>query len=108
MLGGHQSVARYLLDAGADPNVKDANQWSALSKASAIGDLAMVQFLVKRGAETASKDDHEFTPFQKAVQNVHHNIFAYFRELGPRHRSTHPKNFKSRRHHPFNNGKLLV
>jgi len=81
-LKGHQAVARSLLDAGADPNIKDKYRWSALSKVSAIGDLAMVRFLVTRGSETTSKDDHGCTPFHRAVQNGHQTIVAYFRDIG--------------------------
>ena len=50
---GHSTTAKALLDAGARPNVKDANEdgWTALTVASAYGHYATVQTLLNGGAD---------------------------------------------------------
>lgn len=55
--GGHDDVARYLLDAGADVNAASPNGTTALMMAVRGGHAAVVELLLARGADVAHRND---------------------------------------------------
>jgi uncharacterized protein len=54
----HSHVVRILLEAGANPNVRQSAGWTPLHAAAANGDLASVDLLLDAGADfTATNDE---------------------------------------------------
>lgn len=52
--GGHADAARLLLDASADVNSRDDAGWTAHAIAASLGNLALVELLVSRGAKASA------------------------------------------------------
>jgi uncharacterized protein len=56
--GRHAAVVRVLLEAGADPDARQAEGWTALHSAARNGDLPTVDLLLAAGADpTATNED---------------------------------------------------
>ena len=53
---GHDKIAEIILKAGADPNGRDAKEWTPLHFAAAGGNLSCVQLLMKYKANPQAKD----------------------------------------------------
>jgi ankyrin repeat protein len=54
----HTAAVRMLLDAGADPNVRQSHGWTPLHAAAANADIESVRALLRAGADpTATNDD---------------------------------------------------
>lgn len=55
--GGHLDAARRLLDAGAEPNERQAEGYTPLHSAAEHGDPALTRLLLSRGADPAATTD---------------------------------------------------
>ena len=53
---GKADVVELFLDAGTDPNVKDATTWTALMLATEKGHITVIQALIDAGADLEAKD----------------------------------------------------
>lgn len=60
--GGHLATVRYLLDHGADINLRDPNRRTALGYAVQGGNDAIIKLLMARGAEPKPKTGGGFRP----------------------------------------------
>ena len=61
-------IAGALLDAGADPNVRQSAGWAPLHAAAANGDLASVELLLDAGADPAASNEEGRTVLQMAEE----------------------------------------
>jgi len=59
---------KYLIENGADPNIKDYNGQSSLQKAAYYSDLETIKYLVEHGADVNSKGNNGETPLMGAVK----------------------------------------
>lgn len=66
-LHGYQEMAKFLLNAKADPTVKDALGKTALHYAAQEHRLPMVELLVASGADVNAQDLHGNTPISSAI-----------------------------------------
>jgi len=66
----HQESAVALLDAGADPNARQAQGWTPLHSAAANGLVGLVQTLLERGADPAVTNDDGKTPADVAEDDA--------------------------------------
>jgi ankyrin repeat protein len=68
---GHEDIARYLLDAGADPNLAATNSFQVrpIHAATARRSEAIVRLLLERGADPNSRQQNGFTALHAAAQN---------------------------------------
>lgn len=79
-----EEKARMILNAGADPNVKDAEGRTPLHQAAAssrIG-LNLVQELVEKGARVDEQDFHHRTALYEAVKRKKRDIINFLVEHG--------------------------
>lgn len=60
------TMVQLLLDAGANPNAKTKNDFTALQAAAMTGDAIGAEKLLKAGADPKSKDDRGHTPQDEA------------------------------------------
>jgi len=68
---GHVQTARALLDAGADPNLKDhygVGQLTPLHVAAGQGHVDVMRLLLDRGGEVNARDLGDCTPLHHAAQ----------------------------------------
>jgi hypothetical protein len=69
---GHLDAVRFLLERGADPNVRCG--WTALHHAADRGDRALVELLLKHGADATIADDHGRLPGDLARAHAHQAV----------------------------------
>jgi len=76
---GHEDIATYLLDHGADINARDVRGWTPLYSACANDHLVMVVLLVSKGADPTITDSHDggSTPLMIAAAWGHVAIVHY-------------------------------
>ena len=67
-VGGHEEVARILLDGGADAAAQNKDGWTPLHVASFEGHLQVVRILLEHGAPTTAQDKVGSTPLHLALQ----------------------------------------
>ncbi len=67
-LNGHLEIVPYLIEKGADVNVKDRWQQTPLHLASEKGHLEVVQCLTEKGADINVKDDNGQTALHFASE----------------------------------------
>jgi ankyrin repeat protein len=64
---GNCDIVKQLIEAGADVNLRDAHEQSAIERALDEGNGSMVTLLVEHGADLKSWDDIGLTPFTRAA-----------------------------------------
>ncbi|GFR19820.1 ANK_REP_REGION domain-containing protein [Trichonephila clavata] len=67
-----------LIKAGADPNVQDSEKRTPLHCAAGIGDEKSVNVLLEHGADSSKKDKQEKTPLQVAIDNHNYHVERHF------------------------------
>ena len=85
---GHQDVAAYLLDRGADVNTVDpSNQTTPLYTAALWGYTSLASMLIQRGANVNAQDDRDSTPLRRALASYgqSHELPEPHGEEGQRH-----------------------
>lgn len=63
-----------LLQAGADPCVRDNHGWTALHTAAVVGNILAVTLLLRAGADRLVRADSGDTPWDMAVRYGHHHL----------------------------------
>lgn len=66
-LNGHEDVAKFLIDKGADVNALSLNQHTPLTFAAIYGHMNICKLLVDKGADINAKDRNGSTPLTVAV-----------------------------------------
>jgi serine/threonine-protein phosphatase 6 regulatory ankyrin repeat subunit B len=79
---GHAELSALLLDAGADPNMRDGRGGSPLYWAAATGQAAVVELLLARGADIHLATRSGETPLVVAAQNGHERVVQALLEHG--------------------------
>ncbi len=80
---GHLDAVRFLLERGADPNLRCG--WTALHHAADRGDRAMVEVLLKHGADASIADDQGRLPGDLARAHGHSAVAPLLpAAVGPR------------------------
>jgi len=69
--GRHTSIAGLLLQAGADPNARQAGGFTALHSAAQNGQIEMIQLLPFNGADLQARDDLGQTALEMAISQGH-------------------------------------
>jgi ankyrin repeat protein len=72
-------AVKLLLEAGADPNVKQHGGWTPLHSAALHNDMAMLRLLLDHGADLALKSDDGKTAADMAAEKGHAEIVAALR-----------------------------
>ena len=72
-------MARLLLDAGADPDARQASGWTPLHSAAHNGDLELVELLLARGADPAAANDDGTTVLSMAEEGGNADVVARVR-----------------------------
>lgn len=68
------AIARRLLDAGANPDVRQAGCWTPIHSAAAHGRLPLTRLLLERGADCAPVSEDGRTPAEMAKENGHAEV----------------------------------
>jgi len=84
MLSSQGAVARVLVDAGADINHKQWEGFTVLHDAASRGDLDLVRFFVKRGADVNARTIRGETPAMSAQNHKHPEVAAELERLASR------------------------
>ncbi|KAI1735936.1 hypothetical protein F4680DRAFT_433578 [Xylaria scruposa] len=66
---GHEEVTEFLLKSGADPNLRNTENQTALHWAAVSGNARIVSLILSYGAELTTQDIHGLTAWQLAVEN---------------------------------------
>jgi ankyrin repeat protein len=75
--GRSVEIVRMLLEAGADPNAKQDQGFSALHEAANTGDLEMARALAGHGADPKQRDDKGQTAVDLARAKHHEDVAAF-------------------------------
>ena len=71
---GHEPIVHWLLDRGADCNIKDIELGDCLQAAAFKGHHKIVSTLIKRGADVNGHQGYYGNPLQAASSNGHHSV----------------------------------
>jgi len=72
--GGHKEITRLLLEAGANPNVREGNGNTPLHTAAYNGDIEIVRSLIFGGADLEAINVDRETPLDRARKNGHDEV----------------------------------
>jgi ankyrin repeat protein len=75
-------LAKMLIDAGADVNLKGDSDWTALMFAAMRGDVESVKNLVDAKADVNSKTKDGETPLQRATALEYKEIITILKNAG--------------------------
>lgn len=76
------AITKLLLDAKADPNVKNNEGKTAFHNACADGNLDMIKLLFESGCDPNTVDNEGITPIRAAAENGHVTLVSYLEEVG--------------------------
>ncbi|KAM4820171.1 ankyrin repeat and SAM domain-containing protein 3 isoform 2-T2 [Thomomys bottae] len=80
---GNESIAYFLLQQGAELEMKDIQGWTALFHCTSAGHQQMVKFLLDSGANANVREPtYGFTPLMEAAAAGHEIIVQYFLSHG--------------------------
>ena len=79
---GHFKVVEFLIEQGANKEVKGQSGATALIKASANGHYAVVKFLINQGVNKEIKDQSGATALIKASANGHYKVVKFLINQG--------------------------
>ncbi|MYD18231.1 MAG: hypothetical protein F4X05_01115 [Rhodothermaceae bacterium] len=87
VLGGgrrepHHGALALLLDAGANPNVRNDRKMTPLHRVAEREDITAAILLLKAGADTEAKDEYDATPLHRATTNDGHDFARVLLEAG--------------------------
>ena len=74
--GGHLEVTRRLLEAGANPNVREGSGYTPLHTAAHNGDIEIVRSLIFGGADSEAMSLDNERPIDMAIKTGHREIVA--------------------------------
>lgn len=74
---GHQTVVKWLLETGAEVDIRNSKNSTPLMAAAEQGRLECARALVKAGASTATKNNHSISARGYAVRNNHKSVVDY-------------------------------
>ena len=74
--GGHLEVTRRLLEAGANPNVREGSGYTPLHTAAHNGDIEIVRSLIFGGADSEAMSLDNERPIDMAIKSGHREIVA--------------------------------
>jgi uncharacterized protein len=76
---GHTEIVKWLLENGADPNYRYANNYSPLLNAAANGHLEILHLLIAHGADLHAKTNDGKTALAFAEERKHGAVADYLR-----------------------------
>lgn len=79
---GHSKVARFLLEHGADMEIRDSVGWSPLRQASSEGHVEVIQLLLEFGADAEAKNQYNNNALMFASARGHLGVVRVLREHG--------------------------
>ncbi|WP_104618359.1 ankyrin repeat domain-containing protein [Brachyspira murdochii] len=79
---GHLEVVKYLLENGANVNLKNITDVSALILASMDNHLEIVKYLLDKGADINAKDNYGKTALMYASEKGHSEVAKFLKSKG--------------------------
>jgi ankyrin repeat protein len=81
--GRHRDVVALLLEAGANPDLRQSHGWTALHSAAQNGDADMIELLLVHGARRDVRNDDGVTPAELARREGHARIAERLDQAAP-------------------------
>ena len=78
---GYLDIVKYLVEQGADINLKNKNGHTALILTAKAGHLNTVQYLVEQGADIEIRNDDGLNAFEIAIVEKKWDVVKYFLEI---------------------------